>query len=107
MLKNRGMTIVLSFLFMVFIVFGPVEMSRISVAIDVTDGTLEDWDDAPVQLYDDQGETSISQTDLAYGPFIGRGLLLPLSSGSPSSILMHSRPTTSPFFSSIFTGWTR
>ena len=44
-------------------------MNRISMAIDVSDGSLEDWDDAPVKLYDDQGNTSISQTDLAYVSF--------------------------------------
>lgn len=71
MLKNRGMTIVLSFLFMVFIVFGPVEMSRISVAIDVTDDSLLDWGGAPVQLFDpiEMNPSPPDMTNLAFVAF--------------------------------------
>ncbi len=50
---------------------------------------------------------TVSTSILNSEPFIGIGLALPLSSGFPSFILMHSIPTTLPFFPIILTGWTR
>jgi hypothetical protein len=54
---------------MILIIFGPINTDRISSAIDVDDGTLEDWDDAHVQLYDDHGDAPVAMTDLTFVAF--------------------------------------
>ncbi|UCG68417.1 MAG: hypothetical protein JSV09_11460 [Thermoplasmata archaeon] len=51
------------------LILGPTGIMYNSMAIDVDDGSLLDWVDAPVQLYDGHGETNVAQTDLAYVSF--------------------------------------
>jgi hypothetical protein len=59
----------LLFLILLFSALGPVGFTGSSQPVDVTDGTLDDWDDAPVKLYDALGETNVAQTDLAFVSF--------------------------------------
>jgi len=56
---------------MIFIVFGPVDVMRISHAIDVNDGTLSDWDIVTLKLYDDIGDVPLGadMTDLVFVAF--------------------------------------
>jgi hypothetical protein len=60
---------IISPILLIMLILEPVGMVENSIAIDVSDGSLEDWDYAPVKLYDDQGETNVAQTDLAYVSF--------------------------------------
>ncbi len=55
---------------MILIIFGPINTDRISSAVDVDDGTLEDWDDAPVRLYDPpEKPTPPAMTNLSFVAF--------------------------------------
>jgi hypothetical protein len=62
-------TLIIPFLLIVVAVFGPIELAGVSPPIDVDDGTLTDWSNAPVKLYDDQGDSPNAMTDLAYVSF--------------------------------------
>lgn len=63
--------IIIALLFILFVVWplDPIEIGRISAAIDVSDGTLLDWVDAPVQLSDSPEKKPVAQTDLAFVSF--------------------------------------
>jgi hypothetical protein len=50
-------------------VLGPISFSGYSQPVDVADGTLFDWVDAPVKLYDVQGDSPNDMTDLAFVSF--------------------------------------
>lgn len=65
----RNKTILLPFLLILMAVFGPIELAGVSPPIDVDDGTLTDWINAPVKLYDTQGDSPNAMTDLTYVSF--------------------------------------
>ncbi|UCE75418.1 MAG: hypothetical protein JSV56_06880 [Methanomassiliicoccales archaeon] len=69
MLKNRMLLLILPFLFVIAMVISPIDIVCICGAIDVADGTLSDWADAPLQLIDPIDEPSLSMTDLTFVAF--------------------------------------
>lgn len=69
MLKNHMSIGILLFLFILSNILAPLAIVRDSDAVDVADGTLADWDDVPVQLFDPLDEPSLSMTDLTFVAF--------------------------------------
>jgi hypothetical protein len=47
----------------------PIDLASFSQPVDVDDGSLLDWDKAVVKVYDTEGDSPVSMTDLAYVSF--------------------------------------
>ena len=67
MVNNRKLTILL--ILLLFIMWVQEPIGRNTTAIDVDDGTLVDWVNAPVQLFDAMGETNQDMLDLVFVAF--------------------------------------
>lgn len=67
-LKKHIITFGLLFVLLI-IVIGPIDFACYSQPVDVDDGSLLDWDNAVVKVYDTEGDSPVSMTDLAYVSF--------------------------------------
>ncbi len=69
MLKNRAINLIPVIFLVIPAIFGFLNIIGVSDAIDVTDGSLDDWDTAQVILSDVEGDSPVSMTDLALVSF--------------------------------------
>jgi hypothetical protein len=69
MVNRRRTAITVMSIFLILLLSCPIEIARISEAIDVSDGTLSDWANATVQLTDPLGDSPVDMTDLVFVAF--------------------------------------
>ncbi len=69
MVFNKCVLVEILPLIFLILMIGPFEIILSSNAIDVADGSLLDWDSAAVILHDEEGDSSVSMTDLALVSF--------------------------------------
>jgi hypothetical protein len=69
MVNGRRIAITVMSIFLILLLSCPIEITRFSEAIDVSDGTLSDWANATVQLSDPLGDSPVDMTDLVFVAF--------------------------------------